>query len=106
MQLDSSNHVLLEHEPAWHEFRDEVLAFTGVAWPEARMDPERGPVLTAREREALALLCAGRSNAQIGWELGIAEKTVRNHLSGLYRKLGVRSRAEAIVRVVGRREAD
>ncbi|MGH8243523.1 MAG: alpha/beta fold hydrolase [Steroidobacteraceae bacterium] len=104
VQLDSSNHVLLEHEPAWHEFQDEVLGFTGVVRPEARMDPARGPVLTAREREALSLLCAGRSNAQIGWELGIAEKTVRNHLSGLYRKLAVRSRAEAIVRVVGRRE--
>jgi DNA-binding CsgD family transcriptional regulator len=42
-------------------------------------------------------LCAGRSNAQIAWELGIAEKTARNHISNLYRKLGVRSRAEAIV---------
>ncbi|MCJ0824517.1 response regulator transcription factor [Luteimonas sp. 50] len=54
--------------------------------------------LTARERAALGLLCEGRSNAQIAWELGVSEKTVRNHLSNLYRKLGVRSRAEAMVR--------
>lgn len=102
VQLESCNHVLLEHEPAWREFQDAVLAFTGVVRPEARAEPDRA-ALTAREREVLALLCAGRSNAQIGWELGVAEKTVRNHVSGLYRKLGVRSRAEAIVRVVGRR---
>jgi pimeloyl-ACP methyl ester carboxylesterase/DNA-binding CsgD family transcriptional regulator len=102
VQLESRNHVLLEHEPAWREFQEAVLAFTGVARREARVEPGRDAVLTTRERAVLALLCEGRSNAQIGWELGIAEKTVRNHVSGLYRKLGVRSRAEAIVRVVGR----
>ncbi|HJW45601.1 MAG TPA: response regulator transcription factor [Lysobacter sp.] len=53
--------------------------------------------LTERERAALRLLCEGRSNAQIAWELGIAEKTARNHISNLYRKLGVRSRSEAMV---------
>lgn len=102
VELDSSNHVLLEHEPAWRDFQEALLAFTGVVRPEARLDPAREAVLTAREREVLALLCGGRSNAQIGWELGVAEKTVRNHVSGVYRKLGVRSRAEAIVQVVGR----
>lgn len=104
VELDSCNHVLLEHEPAWREFQDAVLAFTGATRREARDDPARESVLTARERAVLALLCAGRSNAQIGWELGVAEKTVRNHVSGVYRKLGVRSRAEAIVRVVARRD--
>ena len=59
-------------------------------------------MLTGRERAVLAQLCEGRSNALIGWQLGIAEKTVRNHVSALYRKLGVRSRAEAIVKVAGR----
>ena len=53
--------------------------------------------LTERERTLLGLLCEGHGNAQIAWQLGIAEKTVRNHLSNLYRKLGVRSRAQAIV---------
>jgi pimeloyl-ACP methyl ester carboxylesterase/DNA-binding CsgD family transcriptional regulator len=103
VQLESHNHVLLEHEPAWQEFQDAVLAFTGVVRREGRMDPAREELLTARERAVLALLCEGHGNAHIGWELGIAEKTVRNHVSALYRKLGVRSRAEAIVRVVGRR---
>jgi DNA-binding NarL/FixJ family response regulator len=84
-------------------FQQAVLAFTGqpAAAAQLRMESE----LTTRERRALQLLREGLSNARIADELGIAEKTVRNHLSNLYRKLGVRSRAEAIVR--GRRqEAD
>ena len=106
VQLDSCNHVLLEHEPAWREFKDAVLEFTGLGRREPRAEAgtaARGEVLTGRERAVLAQLCEGRSNAQIGWQLGIAEKTVRNHVSALYRKLGVRSRAEAIVKVAGRR---
>ncbi len=97
VQLDSHNHVLLEHEPAWREFQEAVLEFTGQPHAGAVADAALMAVLTARERMMLSLLCEGRSNAQIGWQLGIAEKTVRNHISNLYRKLGVRSRAEAIV---------
>ena len=98
IELDSHNHVLLEHEPAWQAFQQAVLEFTG----QATVDPVEATIaqqLTARERAVLRLLCEGHSNAQIAWNLGIAEKTVRNHVSGLYRKLGVRSRAEAIVLV-------
>lgn len=97
VQLDSHNHVLLEHEPAWRDFREAVLEFTGQASADEAVGENLAAALTARERTALRLLCEGRSNAQIGWALGIAEKTVRNHVSNLYRKLGVRSRAEAIV---------
>jgi pimeloyl-ACP methyl ester carboxylesterase/DNA-binding CsgD family transcriptional regulator len=93
--LDSPNHVLLAHEPAWQHFQEAVLAFTGQGEAVAALRALSS--LTERERRALDWLCAGLSNAQIAWELGIAEKTVRNHLSHLYRKLGVRSRAEAIV---------
>lgn len=96
IELDSCNHVLLEHEPAWHEFRQAVLEFIGRT-PTDAQDATRLSALTRREREALALLCQGRSNAQIAGELDISEKTVRNHLSHLYEKLGVRSRTEAIV---------
>lgn len=99
VQLESPNHVLLEHEPAWRHFCDAVLDFTGLGAATRGDGALAG--LTARERTALQLLCEGRSNAQIAWTLGIAEKTVRNHVSSLYRKLGVRSRAEAIVRALG-----
>lgn len=103
VHLESCNHVLLEHEPAWRDFMEAVLAFTGQAT--AAMETRGGTMasLSLREREILPLLCDGLSNAQIGWKLGISEKTVRNHVSNVYGKLGVRSRAEAIV-YVHRRE--
>ena len=53
--------------------------------------------LTAREREVLALISRGLGNAAIGETLAISEKTVRNHISNLFDKLGVRTRAQAIV---------
>lgn len=52
--------------------------------------------LTPREREILASLVRGLSNSEIGRELWITEKTVKFHLSNLYRKLGVETRAQAI----------
>ena len=56
------------------------------------------PELTSREREILELLAAGRSNADIAGSVGVAPKTVRNHVSAIFSKLQVRDRAEAIVR--------
>ncbi|WP_426700111.1 alpha/beta fold hydrolase [Rhodanobacter sp. Col0626] len=96
VQLDSPNHVLLEHEPAWQKFQDAVLEFTG-GHRGAGAPTTGAATLTERERTTLGLLCEGHSNAQIAWHLGISEKTVRNHVTSLYRKIGVRSRAEAIV---------
>jgi len=43
----------------------------------------------------LRLIATGRTNASVARELGIAEHTVERHAANLYRKLGVRSRAEA-----------
>jgi pimeloyl-ACP methyl ester carboxylesterase/DNA-binding CsgD family transcriptional regulator len=93
VELDSRNHVLLEHEPAWSRFRDAVAAF--VAGGEAAGSPFGA--LSAREREVLASLADGLSNAKIAARLGISEKTVRNHASAVFEKLGVTSRAQAIV---------
>lgn len=56
------------------------------------------PELTEREREILERIAAGRSNPDIARELGVAAKTVRNHVSNVFAKLQVRDRAEAIVR--------
>ncbi|NUP63093.1 MAG: response regulator transcription factor [Nonomuraea sp.] len=56
------------------------------------------PALTRREREVLGLIAAGRSNTAIGAELGLAPKTVGNHVSSIFAKLRVATRAEAIVR--------
>jgi pimeloyl-ACP methyl ester carboxylesterase len=93
--LDGQNHVLLEHEPAWERFLAEVRRFLGV---DRR---EEGPPLlerlTDRERQVLDLVAAGRPNPDIARELSIATKTVKNHVSRIYRKLGADSRGEAIV---------
>ncbi len=53
--------------------------------------------LTAREREVLGFICRGLSNDEIGQRLSVAANTVRNHVAGLYRKLGVNRRAALIV---------
>jgi DNA-binding NarL/FixJ family response regulator len=57
--------------------------------------------LTAREREVLNLLARGMSNRDIAEELVITNKTVKNHLSRIYEKIGVHSRAEAIALWLG-----
>ncbi len=51
--------------------------------------------LTAREREVLALVCAGWSNRKIGQKLFVTEKTAGVHVSNILRKLGVPKRGEA-----------
>lgn len=56
------------------------------------------PELTAREREILELIAAGRTNPQIAASLYLSPKTVRNNVSTIFTKLHVADRAEAIVR--------
>jgi two-component system, NarL family, response regulator DevR len=53
--------------------------------------------LTAREREVLDLITEGLTNRQIGERLFLAEKTVKNYVSGLLAKLGMQSRTQAAV---------
>ena len=51
--------------------------------------------LTGREAELLALLAAGKTNREIAAQLFISEKTVARHVSNIFSKLGVSSRAAA-----------
>jgi len=53
-------------------------------------------ILSKREREILAYVAAGRTNAQIADELVVALTTVKTHLDNIYRKLGVRNRVQAV----------
>ena len=56
--------------------------------------------LTPREREALRLMAAGKSNADIARELCLSKGTVKNHVSHILSKLGARDRAQAVRRAV------
>ncbi len=96
IELDSKNHVLLEAEPAWERFREAVLEFMGIEGSTRGEDPAFAS-LSQREREVMALITEGFGNAQIAEHLSISEKTVRNHVSNLFDKLGVWTRAQAIV---------
>jgi len=94
VELDSKNHILLDGEPAWQRFCSEVLSFMGLK--NSAEDVAFGS-LTAREREVLTLITEGLANAEIAERLSISEKTVRNHVSNLFDKLGVWTRAQAMV---------
>jgi pimeloyl-ACP methyl ester carboxylesterase/DNA-binding CsgD family transcriptional regulator len=93
--LESRNHILLDTEPAWQQFVDALDAFLPALSARAM---EARDELTAREREILELVAQGSDNAKIACLLNISEKTVRNHVSLIFGKLGVSSRAEAVAR--------
>ena len=99
MTLESRNHILLESEPAWARFCAVFSEFIGERAPQAdhaAMDTSFGQ-LTARELDILRHLARGMSNAEIAERVFISEKTVRNHLTSIFGKLDVDSRAKAIV---------
>lgn len=116
--LNSKNHILLEAEPAWQRFLNEVqefLATNAQSRPEIEQEPQAQSQelsrvtlqaatapwvqsLTEREQEILELIAQGLSNAQISDRLIISPKTVRNHITHIFSKMQVTTRAEAIVR--------
>lgn len=64
---------------------------------EARTEDDPLDALSAREREVLALLLRGLPNKLIARELGIAEKTVKTHLTSIFRLIGVTDRVQAVL---------
>lgn len=61
-------------------------------------------ILTAREKLVFELLITNKSTKEIASELGISEKTVRNHISNVMQKLGVNGRAGAVVELLKLKE--
>ncbi|SFE03478.1 response regulator [Roseivivax sediminis] len=91
-------------------FRRAVEAVTAgqVFVPESYIDPEgdgegesdalaRLGSLTNQQARILALICSGKLNKQIAYELSIAETTVKAHVTAIMRKLGVQSRTQAVL---------
>jgi DNA-binding NarL/FixJ family response regulator len=67
-----------------------------LAFEEADQEPS-APSLTYRELEVVRSLARGRGNKQIARDLNISEKTVRNHVSNIYKKLHVYDRTQAVL---------
>ncbi len=61
-------------------------------------------ILTKREKEVFNLLILNKTTEQIAKELKISEKTVRNHISNVMQKLGVKGRAGAVVELLKLKE--
>ena len=74
-----------------------IDAFAAGTVTEARAEDPRLERLTPRERDVLAQVAAGLSNAEIGAALGIAAGTVKAHVNALLPKLGVRDRVQATI---------
>jgi DNA-binding NarL/FixJ family response regulator len=91
--LESRNHLLLENEPAWHQFVTAIGSFL----PGSGLDGKGFDDLTARERDIMELIAHGLDNRDIAARLKITDKTVRNHMSAIFGKLAVNSRAQAIL---------
>ena len=61
-------------------------------------------ILTAREKEVFDLLVENRTTKEIAIQLKISEKTVRNHISNVIQKLGVKGRSGAVVELLKSKE--
>jgi DNA-binding NarL/FixJ family response regulator len=76
---------------------ERALAALRASSPRA---PEAAAEITTREREVLRLIVAGYSNREIGRALFVAEGTVKNHVSNILGKLGVRDRTRAVLKAL------
>jgi DNA-binding NarL/FixJ family response regulator len=59
------------------------------------------PAFTTRQLKVIYLLLQGKSNKQIALQLGTCTRTVEEHLTHIYQKLKISSRAEAIIKLIG-----
>ena len=91
--LETRSHVPTPGEPSFDRVIEEIEAFVGGAHGGAAVFPD----LTRREREILEHIARGLDNAQIAAHLDLSEKTVRNHITAVFDKIGAENRAQAIV---------
>lgn len=83
--------------------RGETVLASSVAATLVRRTSSPGPVVTEREVEVLELLSRGMGNKEMARELFVSEATVKSHLSHIYPKLGVETRAGAVAAAIERR---
>ena len=80
------------------DFEQAAVMALGRFAQQAREGSEVQAALTPREHEILVLVSQGLTMAQVGRRLGISPRTVETHVAKLYRKLGVRTRVQAVSR--------
>lgn len=106
--LELFHRARLDPDPEWLDFVETLAEQAAATIENARLRqeaPRAGPVtangdggqLTQSEEKALRLLASGCSNSEIAERLFLSANTVKFHLRRVYRKLGVRSRTEAVV---------
>ena len=95
--LEGKNHILLANEKAWLTFKTELGNFLAADEPTEILSQGKLETLSPRERELLDHIARGLANAEIAQKTGIAQKTVRNHITTIFSKLAVERRAQAIV---------
>jgi DNA-binding NarL/FixJ family response regulator len=99
--LDSNNHIVLAHEPAWRTIVEECAAVL----EEEYLPSTDGPgvsSLSARELDVLRLVADGLDNDEVARRLTLSTRTVERHLQNVYTKLEVRgrsARAAAVARL-------
>lgn len=102
VQVETVNHMPLPDEPAWSRILEEVRSFLAepaAAASAARPGRSALPLadLTPQERNVLEGIARGQDNAEIAASLGLSEKTVRNHVTRVFDKIGVEQRYQAII---------
>jgi pimeloyl-ACP methyl ester carboxylesterase/DNA-binding CsgD family transcriptional regulator len=103
--LESRNHVLVPEEPAWSDFHREMGSFIGIK--ETRFQAvSNSASLTPAEHEVLRLLAEGQDNQSIADHLGKSSKTVRNQVSVIFQKLGVKNRSQAMLTALNMQRRD
>lgn len=107
--IESCNHLLLQDEPGWQRWIDEVKTFLPRAETAGAEGAAAFSELSRRQREVLELMAQGRDNAQIAAVLSLRDKSVRNVVSTIFDRIGVENRPQAIVLAresgLGRRRA-
>jgi DNA-binding NarL/FixJ family response regulator len=100
VQIDSENHMPLAEEPAWPRLVEELQRFLAEQSVTPDIGRSRLPLgeLTPRERAVLEGIAEGLDNTEIAASLELSEKTVRNHITRVFDKIGVEHRYQAIVR--------
>jgi pimeloyl-ACP methyl ester carboxylesterase/DNA-binding CsgD family transcriptional regulator len=92
--LETRSHVPMPGEPSFDRVIEEIEGFVSARPAGAG---QAFPDLTRRERQILGHIARGLDNLQIAAHLDLSEKTVRNHITAIFAKMGVEGRSQAIV---------